>query len=451
MQKRYDVAIIGSGPAGLFAGYSLLDSGASVVIIDKDKNSSGGLMNDCKLTLHPEVSMDHKYLGLAKKEVQAYIDFIDAKFCQHGPFSQYYGIDKTNTELLMKKAHKVGAWLLPCPVRHIGTDKSVIVRENIKKELESKGIRFDLGVLVTEIKKGKDVFTLKTTNREYNSRYLIVAPGRSNQGSFWFLQQAKEMGIAHKTSGYVHIGMRVEVFHEFYDHLTDVLYDAKIYARTPRGDECRTFCTNPKGFLRFDETTVEYKGRKLRCINGHARTDKQSSNTNFAILIKYQLTEPYTDNVHEMRDFIVKTYRHGGWKPVVQRWGDVQRERRSKLENFNAGGENGKGLIQPTFPVGKILTPGNLGLCFAYDEFKGLKWFLINVLGELAPNILHPSTCLIAPEAKNAFAVEFPTTKTLETNIENLFVAGDGCGKSRGIVGAAVTGMLAGEGIKKKI
>lgn len=452
MSNKYDVSVIGSGPAGLFAVYSLLESGLNIVVLDQDIYSSGGLMNDCKLTLHPKVSMDYEELGLTREEAQNYINFIDQKFCQHGPFSHYYGIDSVKIEPLMKKAQKVGAWLIPCPVRHVGTNNSRVVRENLKKELEDKGIKFDLGIRVNEILRQADkTFCLKTSNGDYESKYLIAAPGRSEIGSYWFLKEMERLGIEHKTNGYVHIGVRVEVYHEFYKHLTDVLYDAKIYARTPRGDECRTFCTNPRGFLRFDSQTLKYKDKELRCLNGHARTDKQSDNTNFAILIKYKMTAPDTDNVKAARDFIVKTYRHGGGKPVVQRWGDMERERRSWLDNFNDGGDKGKGLIQPTFEIGKILTPGDLGWVFAYNELKGIKYFFVSVLGELAPNILHPSTCLAAPEAKTSFAIDIPTTKNMETSIENLFVAGDGCGKSRGIVGAAVTGMLAGEGIKKKL
>lgn len=450
--NTYDVAIIGSGPAGLFAAYTLAGSGLNVVIIDQNRYSSGGLMNDCKLTLHPEVSMDYKYLGLTKKQAQDYIDFIDAKFCEHGPFSNYYGVDKKKITPIMKKAEKVGAWIVPCPVRHVGTNNSKLVRENFKKDLESKGIKFDLGILVNEILLNPDKsFSLKAGGLDYNAKYLIVAPGRSEIGSYWFLKQAEKLGLDYKTSGFVQVGVRVEVFHEFYDHITDVLYDAKVYAKTPRGDECRTFCTNPKGFLRFDSQTLKYKDKFLRCLNGHALTNRHSKNTNFAILIKYGLTEPNTDNVKAARDFIVKTYRHGGGKPVVQRWGDMERERRSWLATFNDGGSNGKGLIQPTFEAGKILTPGDLGWVFAYNELKGIKHFFINVLGELAPNILHPSTCLAAPEAKNSFAIDIPTSQNMETNIENLFVAGDGCGKSRGIVGAAVSGILAGEGVKKKL
>jgi uncharacterized FAD-dependent dehydrogenase len=60
--------------------------------------------------------------------------------------------------------------------------------------------------------------------------------------------------------------------------------------------------------------------------------------------------------------------------------------------------------------------------------------------------VAHPSTAIYVPEIK-FYDVRYPTSDYLETNVPNLFVAGDGAGKSRGIVGAAVNGLMAAEGI----
>jgi uncharacterized FAD-dependent dehydrogenase len=40
--------------------------------------------------------------------------------------------------------------------------------------------------------------------------------------------------------------------------------------------------------------------------------------------------------------------------------------------------------------------------------------------------------------------------ENMETNVANIFVAGDGAGLSRGIVTSAATGLLAARGIMKK-
>jgi uncharacterized FAD-dependent dehydrogenase len=49
------------------------------------------------------------------------------------------------------------------------------------------------------------------------------------------------------------------------------------------------------------------------------------------------------------------------------------------------------------------------------------------------------------------YAMRIETDKHLRTKIPNLYVAGDGAGVSRGIVGAAATGIVAAEGISKML
>src|SRR4030067_719914 len=61
----------------------------------------------------------------------------------------------------------------------------------------------------------------------------------------------------------------------------------------------------------------------------------------------------------------------------------------------------------------------------------------------------HPSTTIYVPEIK-FYDTKYATDRYLETNVPNLFVAGDGVGKSRGIVGAALNGILAAEGILRR-
>jgi len=70
------------------------------------------------------------------------------------------------------------------------------------------------------------------------------------------------------------------------------------------------------------------------------------------------------------------------------------------------------------------------------------------MLDKVIPGIYSNSTLIYAPEIK-FYAMKFETDRNLRTKIENLFVAGDGAGVSRGIVGAAATGIIAAKGIKK--
>jgi hypothetical protein len=76
-------------------------------------------------------------------------------------------------------------------------------------------------------------------------------------------------------------------------------------------------------------------------------------------------------------------------------------------------------------------------------------WESLKKLDKIVPGILHPSSLLYAPEIK-FFDTHFITDENLETNVSGIFVAGDGTGKSRGIVGAGISGIIAARGIFKK-
>ena len=73
----------------------------------------------------------------------------------------------------------------------------------------------------------------------------------------------------------------------------------------------------------------------------------------------------------------------------------------------------------------------------------------INRLDTLMPGIASAQTLLYAPEIK-FYSVRAVVNEYLETTLENVFVAGDGAGLSRGINVAAATGVLAARGILAK-
>ncbi|MBA4397294.1 MAG: hypothetical protein C0394_07925 [Syntrophus sp. (in: bacteria)] len=133
----------------------------------------------------------------------------------------------------------------------------------------------------------------------------------------------------------------------------------------------------------------------------------------------------------------------GGGKPIVQRIGDFREGRRSSLATFDSQTRH-FGQCRATYRA----VPGDITLGMPARIIDNL-WESLKNLDKIVPGILHPSTLLYAPEIK-FFDTRFPTDRNLETNIEGVFVAGDGAGKSRGIVGAGISGILAANGIAEK-
>jgi len=78
------------------------------------------------------------------------------------------------------------------------------------------------------------------------------------------------------------------------------------------------------------------------------------------------------------------------------------------------------------------------------DIIEGLE-----ALDKVIPGIASDSTLLYAPEIK-LYAMRVNVDNGMKTHIEGLYAAGDGAGVSRGIVGAAATGILAARSILKR-
>lgn len=119
----------------------------------------------------------------------------------------------------------------------------------------------------------------KTADSTYESRYCIISVGRS--GSKWMEKVCNDLDIPTK-SNRVDIGVRVELPALIFSHLTDELYESKIVYRTQLfEDNVRTFCMNPHGIVVNENTNG------IVTVNGHSYegADKQTENTNFALLV----------------------------------------------------------------------------------------------------------------------------------------------------------------------
>jgi uncharacterized FAD-dependent dehydrogenase len=233
--------------------------------------------------------------------------------------------------------------------------------------------------------------------------------------------------------GGIDIGVRVEVPAIIMDPVTKINRDPKFHIQTRRYDDfVRTFCTNKHGFV------VKEEYEDFIATNGHSLTNIESENTNFAFLVRVELTEPIENTTKYARSIAKLATTIGGGKPVLQRMGDLRRGRRSTKERIV------KNLVVNTL---KDVTPGDISMALPHrivmDIIEGLE-----TLNEIIPGVTSDSTLLYAPEVK-FYAMHLNVDRQMETSIKNLFAAGDGAGLSRDIVNAAATGIMAAEGIIK--
>jgi len=320
---------------------------------------------------------------------------------------------------------------------HWGTDNGRAVVDQLRRCL--KKTTFLLGADVESIEQARSreyCLTARKSGGELviNAPVVLAAPGRS--GAYWFRDAADKLGICHDF-GPIDVGIRIELSRNIYDAITDCVYDPKFIFLTSRHkDRVRTFCTNPGGRVRLEN----YGHFKL--VNGDALHGRKTSNTNFALINTVALTTPFSDTTEFGRMIARQCNLLGGGKPIVQRVGDFREGRRSSISTFDSPTRHFE-LCQATCDA----TPGDITLGLPARIVDNL-WESLKTLDKIIPGILHPSTLLYAPEIK-FFDTHFPTNRHLETNVKGIFVAGDGTGKSRGIVGSAISGIIAAKGIAR--
>ncbi|MDL2280786.1 NAD(P)/FAD-dependent oxidoreductase [Selenomonadales bacterium OttesenSCG-928-I06] len=462
--KKYDVIIVGAGPAGIFTALELVEKSAKVLIVEKGRDISkrhcysaanktacinckpcdivcgwggAGAFSDGKLTLTTEFGgMLDTYLD--NTELTELIDYIDSIYLKFGATPIVYGLE--NQELirdLQQKAAAADLKFIPAQIRHLGTEKcgeilgrmysylkekceiltltqveKILTNQNDKKipleEIEYKGIQLADGTVI-------------------ESDYLVVAPGR--EGSEWFAKETSKLGLASETNP-VDIGVRVEVPAVITEKITEAVYESKlIYYTKSFDDRVRTFCMNPYGVV----STENNAG--LITVNGHSYLEQRTQNTNFALLVSKSFTEPFKEPITYGKS-IAKLANLLGGGVIVQRLGDLKDGRRSTVERIK------RGLVDPTL---KDATPGDLSLVLPYRHLLAIEEML-DALDVIIPGVNSRHTLLYGVEAK-FYSSRPRLTNKLETQIKNIFAIGDGAGVTRGLAQASCTGVIVGREI----
>jgi len=451
---QYDVVIVGAGPAGLFAAKEIVEnSRLQILIVDMGRDvddrvcpatayksckkcspcsimcgvGGAGTLSSGLLNLRIDIGGDLREL-VDEATAWGLVKYVDSVFVENGAPNKVYSPMPDEVEDLMRKAAAVGVNFLPIPQRHIGTDNAPKVIKSLKEHLEHQGVHFLLKRTVSRLDGGR--ITLNG-EEDVACKYVIAAPGRS--GANWLAQEAQRLKLPTKYQP-IDIGVRVEVPAVVMDPVTRISRDPKFHIYTDTYDDfVRTFCVNAWGFV-VQEVYDDFIG-----VNGHSMTDKLSENTNFAFLVRVGLTEPLEDTSAYGRTIARQTTTLGGGKPLLQRLGDLKGGRRSTWERLR------RGNVEPTL---LNVTPGDVSMGLPHrivtDLIEGL-----DKLNHVVPGVSSNSTLIYAPEVKFS-ANRIITDANLETPLENLFVAGDGAGLSRGLVTSAATGVLAARGLLKK-
>jgi uncharacterized protein len=426
--KTYDVIIVGSGPAGMGAAFELTSGSKnlSILILDAEKYSTGGMRNDCKMNFTYPIGFPLEYWD--KVRADRYLEKVSA-------FLKPTILPKKQLEIYQQRARRLDVSLIEIEQTHLGTDGGLVLIKKLLAELGEAGIDLALGESMTGI--NLSAKTITTSERTLGYRSLLVAPGRKG---FRFLQNLMDTLKVDYIDNIVDIGVRIETRIEHFSIVRDY-YDPKFHFP----EKVRTFCTNSGNAHVVKENYKTIHGEPYCSVNGHAysaKHGKENGLVNFAILQTVGLTAPLASGQLFAENLGLQAMLMGGGKPLMQRVGDFRLGTRSKEASFNDD-------LYDFKPSLMACCPGDISLAMPARILRAI-WKAMKKLDTIVPGVLHPSTIMYYPEIK----LYANKPEYLDGNFrvhDSIFFAGDGAGTSRGITAAWASGIRAAEGIAGSI
>jgi len=458
LKENYDVIVVGAGPAGIFTALELSEkSDLRILVVDKGKNigrrscparennnicqkcspcsllcgwGGAGAFSDGKLTLSQEVGGQlTSYLD--NQLFQEIVQYVDSVYLRFGGTDKVYGVDPEKVEELRRKAEMAELVLVPSQIRHLGTDRCRDILKNMYDYLSDRvEIKTSLPVERVLVENGKVTGVKFRGGEEVNSKFVVVAPGRV--GADWLRRECLRLKLPLENNP-VDLGVRLEVPASIMDEFTQALYELKLIYYTPTFDDrVRTFCMCPHG-----EVVTEYNDGIIT-VNGHSYEDQETPNTNFAILVSTHFTEPFREPIAYGR-YVARLANMLSGGVIVQRLKDLQLGRRSTAERI------GKSPVKPTL---RGASPGDLSFVLPFRFLQDVQEMLL-ALDKFIPGIDSPHNLLYGVEVK-FYSSRVKLNPSLESDVENLFLVGDGAGITRGLVQASASGVVVAREIAKR-
>jgi len=459
--KKYDVVIVGAGPAGIFAAYELFKKNPNlkVALIDKGldiharscpilegkvekcpvrKDNTSGCYPACSITngfggagaySDGKFNITREFGGwmtdyLANTKVEELIEYVDSINLEHGATPHITDPTTDKVREIEKRGYAVGLKLLRARVRHLGTEQNLEILKSIYRAMDGHvDYLFKTEVKDLIVEKNEVQGVILANQETLIANQVFIAPGRD--GSAWLKDQMKLLKVPMRNLQ-VDIGVRVECSDIVMQEINEHLYEGKFIYNTSVGTTVRTFCSNPSGHV----VVENHSGTML--ANGHAYKDPKlsSQNTNFALLVSHIFEEPFNQPNEFAHEVSMLANKLSNGSIIVQKYGDILKGRRTNEKRLK------EGFVEPTL---KEAIPGDLGLALPYNTMKSLIE-MTEALDHVTPGIATEHTLFYGAEAK-FYSARPEVDNKFETKIKGLFVGGDGAGITRGLAQAGANGV----------
>jgi hypothetical protein len=443
------VAIIGSGPAGLFCADRLAES-CEVTIFEagspieericpetgcstcptchilEGEGGAGGL-SDGKNTysLLRGTQMEDIF---DEKDAQ-WLEYIDDMMVRHAGDGVWYDPVDKPPEAFERSPLEFTSY----PLRHVGSDGIRKFVKGFSADIQKRGVV--LGFDGAEVLFKDGLADVRDLNKLDPGEYDIVVIAAGLQGIPWVERLMSTVSTL--KSGPAGFGIRLEVDSRAVAELHEKFYDYKIVYKHESGLIVRSFCCNQNGLVLNERHT----DLGIINVNGHSYLDpsKRTRSSNLAIIVK--IPESFTPDPQK---FVRDISRHinlcagnnTAYEPLIE-----------FMEGWRANPEEfvDKYMTNPQSEYARIhecLEDINPHLLDAFRDY-------LTNLAKAVPLIMSPTSIIYAPEMKYYGRRMNVTKKWKSMDIENLYIIGSCTGYLDSFVAASLSGIVAAKDIKK--
>lgn len=421
-QKR--VAVIGFGPAGMFASLVLAENGIKPIVIERGE------------PIEKRVTTVNDFMVGGEFSETSNIQFGEGGA---GTFSDGKLTSRIKDKLcryVLERFVEFGApeEILTKAKAHIGTDKLRNIVKSIRERIVSLGgeIHFDTRLDDFTLENGK-ITEIKTNRFSMQADDVILAIGHSARDTFELLAR-KNIFLAPKPFS---VGVRIEhrqrdVDYSLYgSQAGNPLLPKGEYQLSKRNNDGRgvyTFCMCPGGYV-----VPASSEAKTVVTNGMSEFSRDGENANSAVVVSVS-SKDYgdkpLDGMYFQREIESRAYMLAG-------------------ENYSAPGTTVKGFLDKS-PSIKSSVNSTFSRGLKPVEFRDLfPSFVTDMLESGLSDFSKKMKCfgdgkaiLTAPETRTSSPVRITRTDSYHSlSCENLYPCGEGAGYAGGIMSAAVDGI----------